>query len=115
MVYKRYSGKYATPGSNKLTMCLDEFVQCLSDANLLNEYFGNREAGPLFNVSMMTNKDETLNEKHLNMTFVEFLEALARVADKFDMVNMVDNFPEYKAKSPWGLDKKLESTLIQIV
>ena len=61
---------------------------------------------------MMTNKAELESERHLNMTFVEFLEALARVADKFDMENMEDYFPEYEAKNPFGLDKKLESTLI---
>ena len=98
-----------------MTMCLEEFVTMLSDAKLLNEFFGNREAGPLWNVAMMTNKKELENEKHLNMTFVEFLEALARVADKFSMDHMVDNFPEYTAKNPFGLDKKLESTLIQMI
>jgi hypothetical protein len=110
-----YSGKYATPGSNKFTMCLDEFETLLGDAKLLNEFFGNREAGPQFNLSMMTNKDELNNEKHLNMTFVEFLEALARVADKFDIANLQDYFPEYKAKSPYLLDKKLESTVINLI
>ena len=84
----------------------------LSDAELLNENFGNREAGPLWNVSKMTNPDELGNEKHLNMNFVEFLEAMARVADKFKLENLKDHFPEMKPKSPSGLDKKLESTLI---
>jgi len=87
----------------------------LGKAQLLNEHFGNREAGPLWNMSMMTNINEVASEKHLNMTFVEFLEAIGRVADKFDMANMVDLFPEYKAKSPYGLDKKLESTFFVLI
>ena len=66
-------------------MSLDEFTQMLGDAGLLNEHFGNREVGPLWNLSMMTNKDELNSERHLNMTFVEFLEAIARVADRFEM------------------------------
>jgi len=115
ILYKRYTGKYATPGSNKLHMSLEEFVNLLSDGGLLNEHFGNREAGPLWNLAMMTNKEELTNEKHLNMSFVEFLEALARVADKFDMQNMEDFFPDYKAKSPFGLDKKLESTALTLM
>ena len=67
LCYKRYSGKYVLPGSGKRTMSLDEFTQLLGDAGLLNEHFGNREVGPLWNLSMMTNKDEVNNEKHLNM------------------------------------------------
>ena len=114
-LYKRYTGKYATPGSNKQHMSLEEFVQLLSDGGLLNEHFGNREAGPLWNLAMMTNKDELTSDKHLQMTFVEFLEALARVADKFDMQNMEDFFPDYKAKSPFQLDKKLESTMLTLM
>ena len=94
---------------------MDEFVQMLGDANLLNEFFGNRECGPLWNISMMTNRDELGNERHLNMTFVEFCEAIARVADKFDMANMEDFFPDYKAKHETQLDKKLESTFLQII
>ncbi len=46
-------------------MSLEEFVRLLSDAGLINEHFGIREAGPLWNLSMMTNKDETLSDKHL--------------------------------------------------
>lgn len=113
-IYKKYTGKYATPGSNKFTMSLEEFTTLLGHGGLLNENFGNREAGPLWNLAMMTNKDEFTSEKHINMQFVEFLEALARVADKFNMDNMEDFFPEYKAKSPYGLDKKLETTCLMI-
>ena len=96
-------------------MSLDEFTQMLGDAGLLNEHFGNREVGPLWNLSMMTNKDELNSERHLNMTFVEFLEAIARVADRFEMANLTDFFPEYEAKSPWELDKKLESTFLLLI
>jgi len=96
-------------------MSLEEFTILLGHAGLLNENFGNREAGPLWNLAMMTQKDETASERHLNMTFVEFLEALARVADKFSMENLEDFFPEYKAKSPYELDKKLETTCLLIL
>lgn len=82
-IYKNNVGKYATPGSSKLTMSLEEFVTLLSQSHVINENFGIKEAGPLYSVSMMTNKDELENEKHLSMTFVEFLEAICRVADKY--------------------------------
>ena len=63
---------------------------------------------------MMTNKNEVENDKHLNMSFCEFLEALARCADKFDLEHLQDNFPEFKNKNPYSLDKKLESIVIKI-
>ena len=115
LIYNKYTGKYVNPGSSKMSTSLDEFTTMLGNAGLLNEFFGNRECGPLWNLSMMTNKDEINNEKHLNMTFVEFLEAIGRVADRFDMANMEDLFPEYVAKSPYGLDKKLESTFFVLI
>lgn len=65
-----------------------------------------------FNLSMMTNKLETENDKHLNMTYVEFLEAFARVIDRLEARSMEDFFYHYPALSPWKLDKKLESALL---
>lgn len=115
LVYKRYCGKYIVPGTTKLTTSLDEFTQLLGDAGLLNEFFGNREAGPLWNLSMMTNKDELNSEKHLNMTFVEFLEAIGRVSDKLDTANLADLFPDYPAKHPTKLDKKLETVFFMLI
>ena len=82
---------------------------------MIDENFGNREAGPLFNVSLMTNRRELETEKHLNMTFVEFLESLARVADKLSLSNLEDHFPEYKSKNSYNLDKKLESVCILMI
>ena len=101
MVYKKYTGKFAMPGSSQQYMSLDEFTLMLSVAGLINENFGQREASPLFNQSMMTNKVETEKETHLNMRFVEFLEALARVADKYELDKLENFFENYEAKSPY--------------
>ena len=49
------------------------------------------------------------------MTFVEFLELLGRCADKFDLGKLEDFFPDYKAKHPKRLDKKLESLCLVIM
>jgi hypothetical protein len=57
----------------------------------------------------MTNKHEHETDKHLQMSFVEFLELLGRCADKFDIDKLEDFFPDYKPKHPKRLDKKLES------
>jgi len=63
---------------------------------------------------MMTNKAETENDKHLNMTYVEFLEAFARVVDRLEARQMEDFFYHYPPRSPWKLDKKLESALLTV-
>ena len=103
-----------TPAT-KPSMSHEEFVSMLDMAGLINEHFANREALPLFSLSMMTNKAEIETDRHLNMSFVEFLEALARVADRMDIANMEDHFPEYKGRSKYGLDKKLECTIFAII
>ena len=38
---------------------------------------------------MMTQVDEINNERHLNMNFTEFIEAIARVADKLNLPNVL--------------------------
>jgi hypothetical protein len=97
-VYQKNSGKYAQPGAQSKTMSLDEFIDMFDKGHLIDENFGQREIGVLFNVSMMTNKYELESEKHLNMTFVEFLEAIARCADKFENGVLRNFVPEMKAK-----------------
>jgi hypothetical protein len=62
---------------------------------------------------MMTNRNELESEKHLTMTFVEFLEALTRVADCLE--DLEDQFEEWKPKHPNRLDKKIESALLKIM
>jgi len=44
---------------------------------------------------MQTNTNEILDNKHLQMGMGEFMEAIARIADKLEL-EMLDNyFPEY--------------------
>ena len=64
---------------------------------------------------MQTTKDELKSERHLNMTFIEFLEALARVADKFQMQWIKDHCPDYESRHPHLLDKKLEYTILECI
>ena len=49
------------------------------------------------------------------MKYVEFLEALARCADRWDITKLEDNFPDFKSKNPFLLDKKLESIIIKLM
>ena len=96
-------------------MSLDEMVQMFNDAGFIDDHFGQREMGPLFNLSMMTNIKELDTERHLNMSFLEFLEALGRCADKFDLQFLEDKFPDYRAKNPYKLDKKLECICLKLM
>jgi len=52
-LYTRFSGKYAMPGSPKF-MSLDEFIDLVTIAGIVDETFGSREIGPIYNLSMMT-------------------------------------------------------------
>ena len=49
------------------------------------------------------------------MSFLEWLEAIARCADKFDLKNLEDYFPEYKSRNPYQLDKKMESIIVRLI
>lgn len=52
-------------------------------ANLLDENFAERDIQLAFNLSMMTQVDELNQDRIFQMSFVEFLEAVARVAEKY--------------------------------
>ena len=46
------------------------------------ENFGESDIGTQFNLAMMTQINEIHSGRHLNMQFLEFAEAIARIADK---------------------------------
>jgi len=80
-VYKHYSGRDALPNEDPF-MSLSEFIDLVTASGIVDDTFGAREIGTLFNVAMMTQVDELKTERHCKMVFVEFLEAIARVADR---------------------------------
>ena len=43
----------------------------------------------MYNLAMMTQVDEIEKDRHINMIFVEFLEAVVRVADKTEIPHCV--------------------------
>ena len=87
-IYRKFSGKIAMPGAPKYMCCL-EFEQLISEANVLSDKFGVKQLSILFNLSMMTQVEEVESERHINMTFVEFLEALVRVAERLEIPNLM--------------------------
>ena len=63
-------------------MCMNEFIDLINLSGVIDDNFGAREISVLFNLSMMTQIDEVNKERHYQMAFIEFVEALARVADR---------------------------------
>jgi hypothetical protein len=78
-IFLKYSamGKGPTDRLN-----LHEFRLMCTEAGLCNENFVMREIDMCFRQAMMTEVDEILRSEHLQMVYVEFIEALARIADQ---------------------------------
>ncbi|EAR90528.1 hypothetical protein TTHERM_00118760 (macronuclear) [Tetrahymena thermophila SB210] len=64
------------------TMNINEFIDMLRHFKLIDESFTEKDAQVTFNLSIMTQIDEINNDKFINMEFIEFIEALARIAEK---------------------------------
>eukprot|EP00358_Blepharisma_japonicum_P001299 CAMPEP_0202955260 /NCGR_PEP_ID=MMETSP1395-20130829/51643_1 /ASSEMBLY_ACC=CAM_ASM_000871 /TAXON_ID=5961 /ORGANISM="Blepharisma japonicum, Strain Stock R1072" /LENGTH=375 /DNA_ID=CAMNT_0049671631 /DNA_START=936 /DNA_END=2060 /DNA_ORIENTATION=- len=83
-LFRKYSGKKTLPGM-KAFMSLEEFRQLCSEAGLINDNFAAREIDLCFTQAMMTQVDELYKKRHIEMSFVEFLEALSRGCDMADL------------------------------
>lgn len=79
-VFKRYSGKEDKPGEAK-TMSLSEYLEMLEAANIDDEVT-ERNLKLAFVRSKETSLDENdAKSKHRQLKFVEFLEAVGRIAN----------------------------------
>lgn len=50
-----------------------------------------RDINVSFTMAMMTQIDELNNDRHIQMNFVEFLEAFSRIAEKFSPIPIDEN------------------------
>lgn len=89
-VYAKYSNKKVRPGEKKF-MCLEELIDLCKYANLYDENFVERDACLAFNWAMMTQMDEINSERIFKMSFVEFLEAIGRIAQKLSPLKIGAN------------------------
>ena len=78
-------------------------------SGICDDSFGAREIGPLYNLAMQTNIDEINSTRHMDMRFIEFVEALARIADKA----VHHNFVEFPISKEERAEKSKESALNQ--
>mmetsp|Transcript_6402 Transcript_6402/g.5505 ORF Transcript_6402/g.5505 Transcript_6402/m.5505 type:complete len:168 (+) Transcript_6402:539-1042(+) len=122
-IYDKFSGKYAMPGAVKY-MSSDEFLELIETVGIVNDDFGQREILPIFNCSMMTQKDELESDRHINMTLIEFIEAIGRLAQKIKIPipfeymqllyeELIDENPNWKERPP--LHYTIESLIVRIV
>ncbi len=91
-IYAKNSGKLALPGAPKF-ICMEEFFQMILDAGVVSDSFGQWEIGILYTISMMTQVDEIDKQVHMNMTLVEFIEAIAWVVDKINLPVLSEQLP----------------------
>lgn len=80
-IYQKYSGREALP-SEEPNMSMPEFIELITCTKVVDDNFGAREIGVIYNISMMTQMDEINKERHVRMNFSEFVEAIFRVADR---------------------------------
>jgi hypothetical protein len=80
-IYKKYSGREVLPNEEN-NISMNEFIELVTNSKVVDDNFGAREIGILFNLSMMTQVDEINKGRHIKMNFSEFLEALSRVAER---------------------------------
>jgi len=84
-LYFHYSGKHSKPNESRF-MCNDEFMKLFYDSGVVSDLFGTKELGIIFNLSMMTQVNESTSDRHCKMSFDEFIEAMARVAEKCNLL-----------------------------
>jgi hypothetical protein len=93
-------------------MSVEEFIQCCKALSLTAKSFTSRLYSLCYQLSLMTHKDLARSKKQYQMSFVEFLEAIARVAEYKDL----DEPEEMITRGKWGddlLDDKLETALTE--
>lgn len=76
------AARIETGHSEDAYMSISEFIDLITFSGVTDENFTNKEIGSMFNLSMMTQVDEVYDDRHLKMSFLEFVEAICRVADK---------------------------------
>lgn len=109
-LYTTNSKRHVKPGV-KPFMSLQEFQDICTAANLCNERFTTREIDIAFNLAMMTQVNELDNDRHFQMVFVEFLEALGRVADMSGHPEPVTG----RSSESEGLGKRLENIMPKLL
>lgn len=68
-------------------MCLAELRKLIYDCNIDKE-ITERDISLIFNLSMQTQVDELRSSRIFEMSYVEYLECIGRLADKVSLCNL---------------------------
>jgi hypothetical protein len=85
-IWTKYSGMKTMPGKKKY-MCVDELRKLIFDSGIEKE-IPERDIPIIFNLSMMTQVDELTSERIFEMSYVEYLECLCRLADRVSLPSL---------------------------
>ncbi|CAG9316157.1 unnamed protein product [Blepharisma stoltei] len=111
-VYEANSGKFSMPGDRRF-MVLDEFLALCQKVGHINEKVNARQAIICYHLAMMTQVDEINLKLHMQASFLEFLEAWARLTDIQESDNPeADIFKVYSVEDT-PLDEKLENSYVE--
>ncbi|EWS75791.1 hypothetical protein TTHERM_000118777 (macronuclear) [Tetrahymena thermophila SB210] len=95
------------------SMSIYEFTDMVKHFKLLSESFTEKDVQIAFNLSIMIQIDEINNNKFINMSFIEFIEALGRVAEKKILIplNMLKSIQNSGETDKIKLEYRLELLL----
>ena len=110
-IYRTYSGTRVRPGDDNF-MHPSEFERMYYDAKLQSTRFSYKDLNYWYNFAMQSQIDENESWRHLQMNYLEFLEAIGRMADMLSYPPPTDNFKNEYLKQIEGDD---DSTNIQVV
>ena len=98
-------------------MCLDELKEICSIAKLFDiPSFIERECNISFNLSMMTQVDELDSDRIFQMSFIEFLEAVARIAEKVNIQVAASSVESVSSPSQgMALALKMEGLILHVL
>ena len=80
-IFRTFAGAKSSQVSRKKHMSFNDWRLFVTTMGIMNDKLADRDINQAFNFSMMTQIDEVNKERHLQMTEVEFFEALARLAE----------------------------------
>ena len=111
-LYNTYATRSIT-AAEKIFLTCDEFLQFCSDTDQFTAVFTARQATMCFHLAMLHQINEVDSNKHMRMSFFEFIEAFAMIVecqDSPDTENALFNFERIEK----SLYEKIEEAFIAL-
>ena len=108
-IYRKFSAREIMPNEEP-NLSIQEFIDLITATKVVDESFGAREIGVIYNIAMITQVDEINKDRHTRMQFAEFVEALCRVADR-TITNLTANNEADDASSARSLALASQASL----